>query len=374
MNDYQTVMYTQLIDLVKSGDTFYFQDFILDGKIYRIFNYRLSAYTEFLKPSALECRGHTFEVDSNGNATRLVALPMEKFHNLGECPFTQNLDLTKIKSIQYKADGSLISTYMHNGQLRLKSKGSLSSEQAIDSMNWLNLSQNTRFKQLLEEFTISGYTVNLEYVGPTNRIVLGYLEQDLIVLNARNITTGEYCSIQPFESLGHCIQQVNTNGLDLVEFVSSIPSMTESIEGFVVQLESGLRVKIKTDMYCSLHHTKDSINNPRRLFECVLDEGADDLLSMFSTDELAVKQITTMQEIVKNLYNSLVVYVEKFHADNKHLDRKSYAIKGRAEIDPQMYFGLVMNLYLDKSNDYKEFCKKHYKEFGIKDEVTGDSE
>ena len=48
--------------LTDTSEAFYFKDFPLNDAIYRIFNYRLASYTEFLAPNALECRGHMFEV------------------------------------------------------------------------------------------------------------------------------------------------------------------------------------------------------------------------------------------------------------------------------------------------------------------------
>lgn len=367
MNNFQQKLYTELMALASETETFYFQDFNLDGKIYRIFNYRLSSYTEFLRPSALECRGHMFEVDTQGNAIRMAAMPMFKFFNLNENPMTMDLDLTQVEIVENKADGSLISTYIHNNELRLKSKGSLFSEQAQDAMRWLDLSYNKFFKQLLWDFTVNGITVNLEWVSPNNRIVIGYLEPKLQVLNARNMETGEMQDTWIFAN--HNIETVDLDGKDVVSFIQNVPAMMDDIEGYVVKLKNGLWFKIKTDKYLSLHHAKDSVNNPRRLFEAIVDESVDDLRSMFASDALAMKLINEMQDTVTKLFNHMVATVENFYEANKQLERKFYAIKGRdpAELD-QLYFGLCMNKYLRKPVDYKEFAKKHYKEFGFKDE------
>jgi T4 RnlA family RNA ligase len=133
MHPAQQKLYDNLIALTKANEAFYYQDFELDGKKYRIFNYRLASYTDFQQPGALECRGVMFEVQDEV-AVRLASLPMEKFFNLNENPMTMNLDLTQVVRIEEKADGSLMSTYIHNDQLRLKSKGSLFSEQALHAM------------------------------------------------------------------------------------------------------------------------------------------------------------------------------------------------------------------------------------------------
>lgn len=80
-------IYDALMDLVSKNEAFYYQDFTLDGKVYRVFNYRLASYTDFLADFALEARGITFEVScENRDAVcyRLVCRPMQKFFNLNE--------------------------------------------------------------------------------------------------------------------------------------------------------------------------------------------------------------------------------------------------------------------------------------------------
>jgi len=382
MNQYQQTLYNDLMALVKNSEAFYFADQILEGKTYRLFNYRLASYTDFLAPSALECRGHMFEVDptvgdENGYdmAIRLAALPMSKFHNLNECPFTQNLDLSQITEIQVKADGSLMSTYIHstNGRvdvnsLRLKSKGSLSSDQAIAAMKWLDT--QPFFKVELAGLTVAGLTINLEWCSPEHRIVLGYMEPHLKILNARRRDNGEYLVHGHLcEMFGEDCVIKNINTDDPTAFVAAVPEMQDDIEGFVVTLENGLRFKIKTAKYLSLHHAKDSINNPRRLFEAILDEGIDDLRSLFYTDPVAIMMIDEMQKKVDHLYNHMVKLVETFYEENKHLERKEYAIKGQSELE-RMFFGLAMNKYVGKDPEYKVWMKKHYKDFGIKDDAV----
>jgi hypothetical protein len=57
---------------------------------------------------------------------------------------------------------------------------------------------------------------------------------------------------------------------------------------------------------------------------------------------------------------------ENFYQENKHLDRKSYAIKANSTYKFSM--SRVMNLYLGKNPDYKEFFKKYLVE------IIGDPE
>lgn len=365
MNEYQDNLYNQLMELASNNEAFYFQDFPMSGHVYRIFNYRLASYTDFMQPAAMECRGVMFRIDRDDHEIELVALPMEKFFNLNENPMSMNLDLTQVDEILLKADGSLMSTYLHNETLKIKSKGSISSEQCIAAMDWLE--SQPLFTRALKSLTDLNWTVNLEWCSPVHRIVIGYMTPHLKVLNARNRTTGAYmdyrtlCDVFSTENV---IDRIQVS--DPVAFVASIPAMTEDIEGYVIRLKSGQRVKIKTEKYLSLHHAKDSVNNPRRLFEAILDEGIDDLRSMFYTDAVAMKMIDDMQIKVDHLYNSMVKLVESFYEANKHLERKDYAIKGQTELD-RLYFGLAMTKYLEKPVDYKAFMKSKYKDLGIKD-------
>lgn len=367
MSDYQTNMYRELMVLTQTSEAFYSTDFTLDECLYRIFNYRLASYTDFLMPSALECRGHMFRVSEDG--VELVSLPMAKFFNLNENPFTMNLDLSKVDNIELKADGSLISTYLHLDRVKLKSKGSLSSEQALASEKWLYLNDQAQFLKTVEKLVREKYTVNMEYCAPDNRIVIGYEFPHLKVLNVRSQVDGSYmsrCEVEQYFDKQYLIERVDMGNLDKVAFVQSIPAMQDNIEGYIIRI-GDLWCKIKTDKYVSLHHTKDSVNNPRRLFEAVLDEGVDDLRSMFFEDKLMIKLIDEMTEKVDKIYNHMVSAVEKFYTDNKHLDRKDYAIKGQQELEP-LYFSLVMNLYVGRKNDYKQYCKDKWKSFGLKDE------
>jgi T4 RnlA family RNA ligase len=368
MNTDQEQIFNNLELLITENDAFFRQEFILDEKIYWIYNYRLASYTDFLAPSAIEARGIMFEVTNEGKFIRLASRPMQKFWNLNENPNTMDIDLNMIESISNKADGSLISTYIHNNELRLKSKGSLFSDQAIDAMKWLELDENQELKSTLDALTWVDYTVNFEWCSPNNRIVLGYMEPRLIVLNIRDNKSGNYTTINSDNELFQYMDPpVDTKGLSLIDFVNQIPTMQDDIEGFVVKMNDGLWMKIKTQKYLALHHCKDSVNNPRRLFEVIVNEGIDDIRSMFHTDELLIKQIDDMQVFVDNIFNTMVKTVEEFYDANKTLERKDFAIKAQLEV-PKLYFGLLMMLYQDKPVDYKSFMIKSYKHFGIKDE------
>lgn len=375
MNQYQTTLFANLMALCQpEQESFYFVDQSdTQGNMFRIFLYRLASFTEFQQPGALECRGHTFRIDSDGNAMALASLPMNKFFNHGENPFVMNLDLTTIVEVMDKLDGSLISTVrLSDSEFILKSKGSLHSEQARAATKLLNTPKYAELKTFLEASMLYDYTVNMEYMAPDNRIVIGYMEPTLKVLNVRDNKTGRYIDRDAYllsADFRVAVQPLPENG---EEWLQSVYKSQDDIEGFVARLSCGTWFKVKTEKYCALHHTKDSITIPRRLFEACVNGGADDLRAMFSTDALAIQQIDEMQAKVQSIYNRLHMNVHGAYNTRKHLDRKDYAIAGQScpIVQGDGTFGLYMNLYLGKEANVEEFMIKNYKKYGIKDEAV----
>lgn len=359
--------------LIEKSDAFYYNDWCLDGIWYRNANYRLANYTDFCEPDALECRGIMFEVTEEGcNAKpiRLASLPFEKFFNIQENPKTTELDLSTIVEIADKADGSLITTFMHNGELRLKTKGSLASEQAVTSMKLLKKDENLAFREELIKAEQLGCTVICEFCAPENRIVLSYETPHLKVLGVRNRGDGSYVNFNDIdaehfpETLKRWTKIITVD--DPEAYINSIDDM-QGVEGVVFKLSSGQRIKKKCSWYLALHHTKDSINCPRRLYEAVLEEATDDMRSLFHDDPLAIKMISEMEEFVEVRYNHLVDTVERYYERNKGMERKDYAILGQKELN-KLEFGLAMQKYTGNDFSYKEVMKKRWKSFGLKDE------
>lgn len=394
MNDFQKTLYANLMALCSpEQEAFYFvdqkclhtdKDWNQGDVLFRIFLYRLASYTEFQKPGALECRGHTFRIDREGNPLEFVSMPMQKFFNLDENPFVMGLDLSEVDRIADKLDGSLISSVKVFDDVILKSKGSLNSTQAQDATKLLYTPEYAPLLDAVTRMAKVGYTVNMEYMAPDNRIVIGYAKPTLKILNVRDNYSGQYVddeTVAAYDKLDEkFFAASHPIPADPHSWAYSVAEMLDDIEGFVVKLKSGVWFKLKTDKYKALHHTKDSITVPRRLFETCVRGGADDLRSMFSTDPLAVSQIDEMMEKVSKIYNHIHMTVHGFY--NLHKDaygetdnpRKYYAIAAQkdAEIQKMGIFGLVMNLYLGKEAEVEEFMVKNYKAYGIKDEAPAE--
>lgn len=379
MNTQLSTLYPDLMSLCQGDDSaFYYVDHVgPDGKNYRVFTYRLASFSDFQKRNALECRGHTFRLNDDGT-TELVCLPPTKFFNYGEhLGWGTPMDLNNITLVMDKLDGSLISTVeftKDNGYkgFFLKSKTSFSSQQAKDAMRWLNLPENSQFCRQVLDMVWNGCTVNFEWTAPDNTIVICYSEPKLTVLNVRDNTTGNYYGIDKLRKKFGAENVVKTRKQpkDPSRFIERIGDAT-GIEGVIICFGDGLWVKHKTTAYCALHKTKDSINNPKALWEVCVYEGADDVRALFYADALAVARINEMEEKAAKIYNHIHQTVHTFFNENKDLDRKSYAILGQEKLNREGLFSLAMNLYLGKECDIKAFMVKHYKSYGVKDEYSG---
>ncbi len=379
MNDFQKTLYSNLMTLCsnKEQEAFYYVDQSMGANLYRIFLYRMASYTEFQQPGALECRGHTFRIDAEGNALELVSMPINKFFNHGENPFVMGLDLGTIVEVMDKLDGSLISSVrVSDKEFFLKSKGSFYSGQAQAATKLLATAEYEELRFFIEASMLYDYTVNLEYMAPDNRIVIGYMQPTLKVLNVRDNKTGDYIAREAYKLSEQFRVPVQPVPVDGEAWLAATYASQDDIEGYVARLSCGTWFKVKTEKYCALHHTKDSITIPRRLFEACVNGGADDLRAMFASDALAVMQINEMDELVRSIYNHIHGTTNRFHAAHHHEDRKTYALAGQAYpvIQADGTFGIVMNYYLDKEADIESFMIKNYKKFGIKDEAPTTAE
>lgn len=275
-------------------------------------------------------------------------------------------DLSQVDFVHDKRDGSLISSYMHEGAVRLKSKTALASEQALGAMRVLN--SDPEYYAMVESYVKSDHTVNFEYTAPDNRIVLPYQVPELKILGIRCNHTGEY---KNYTKLYHMYPQwmvddhTSLIGDSAEAFIAGIPDM-KGIEGFVIGLTSGQRIKIKTNEYLSLHRAKDSVYSNKRLFEVCLNEASDDLRTLFHDDPYVLNRITEMENIVAPAYNHMVSCVEAYYEANKDLSQKDYAIKGQQELD-RLHFNLAMSKFHGKEVHYKDSMMKNFKLF-VKDE------
>lgn len=317
------------------------------GTRYRIFSYNYASYNDWLLEDALECRGIMFEMGEHG-PVRIASRPMEKFFNLNENPFTMSLELSEVKYLLAKEDGSLISTFIDSGNLRFKSKGSISSEQAAAANSIVMDIDHKDFADRLFELAEAGFTANLEYVSPTNRIVLPYQTKKLVLLNVRDNDTGEYIDYEDLYKdaalRNYLVDQFEVPEDDWVQSVRD----AEGIEGYIAVMENGLRFKLKSNWYVALHNTKDSISTPEKLFNVIVNNAVDDLKGLFIDDPYSLTKIEAFEESYLNYLSKAIDLCNTVYQDLRGKDRKVYAIESQARTKAKglgFLFTVIMNMY-----------------------------
>ena len=359
--------YNDAVDLtLGEGAPFYESKFVVEGYDVSIFNYRIAQYSDFADNSAFEMRGLTFVFNEDGSLFSRYLL-LHKFFNLNqvaESQYSLIKDLA-IRSVYNKEDGSVASFIrLPNGSVLGKSKMSFDSDQA-SGMNRLYRS-NADLKRFVDWSLDNDYVAVFEYVAPNNRIVLRYLEEELILLRLRDNKTGEYLDLSRFsKEIGSL--KVAPSDLATLDELVELSHSVEDKEGWIIEFANGLFIKIKTAWYASLHGLlTNDLYRENVLVRYVLDEKIDDVLGQIPEGEAdAHARIEKIIAVVKNAVSEKAQDIGKSYelfleggvgkdwtGDLRlQLMRKAFSLKYRKDIN----FSYVMSL--SKGNDVYELAK-----------------
>ena len=132
-------------------------------------------YSQEWDEITLQCRGLIVERTTN----KIISRGFNKFFNMNELPkFDIQVSRDDNCIIMPKEDGSLGIIYYYDGEYRVSTAGSLTSEQALHA---------TRKLQEIDFAIPRGYNFIVEIIYPENRIVTNYGDRDdLILLGATN--------------------------------------------------------------------------------------------------------------------------------------------------------------------------------------------
>lgn len=357
--------YEQAKELCSQDESpFYEKKLVVENYPVSLFNYRLAKYIDFVTPlpskpsvSGMELRGLTFVFNTDGTLFKRYVL-LEKFFNLNQSPgsmYSDVKDLT-IKSISNKEDGSIASFIkLPNGKVVGKSKMGFDNGQA----NGINriYKTNPDIKKFVDWSLSNDITAVFEYCAPTNRIVLRYKNEELILLRLRNNQTGEHLNIKDY------LDQIGSISIAPFEDENSLDDLIEKSktetgrEGWIITFENGQMIKIKTSEYQALHGLlTDDLYRENVIIGYVLDDKIDDILGQVPEDNIETHdRINKIISIVKKALNDKSVDIEKDYQYyiKSDMSRKDYALSPRKD-NPN--FGFVMNMV--KADDLKKMSKE----------------
>jgi RNA ligase len=223
----------ELKEMVAQG---YVRRVVHPGGHLELFNYtEKCTYEGIWTETTRQCRGLILDLEGN-----IVARPFAKFFNHSE-PHAPDLDLDAPVTVTDKMDGSLGILY---GPGAIATRGSFTSDQAVHAMGvWL--------ERYMDWEPPAGITCLYEIIFPANRIVVDYGDMDdLVLLGARNIATGEDVDSRILEWPGPSTEVHPYTTLRAALEAPPRPGQ----EGLVVFFpDSGERVKIKQEDYVAIH-------------------------------------------------------------------------------------------------------------------------
>lgn len=364
MNEYQKNLYAELLTLLEtnSGSFRYVDHPQEEGGFYRVFRYDIPKYSEFNQPSARDCRGTMFYID--GNKVQLVALPLKKFHSLGETPETRDVDLKDAKYAYLKEDGSLLTTYISpiDNTLKFKSMNMptyLQHDVVMESIS------DELFKDL-EKLTRKDFSVCLELTTPKNRVFIEYEDFNVHVLKVRDMENGEYIDIRSNE-FKQKHPEIYNNLVKQVP-VESININDKTIEGYVIEMDDGEMYKVKTIPYLTISsviNIQDRSKEREVIYKATMEEVLDEIRSLYHykthSPNFPLKEILERIDEIETYaiksYHYLVNTVDEFYEENKSLERGDFARKAKNlnELMP-----VLMDKYLGRDVDYKQAAVKVY--------------
>jgi len=209
--------------------------------------------------ATLMCRGLIVDGDWN-----IIARPFPKFFNLEELQREEHWQIPNEPFEVYeKLDGSLGILYWLDGEPFIATRGSFTSEQAIEGTKMFR-------EREADWFLLRKYTYLFEIIYPQNRIVIDYGNERLLHLLAviDPETGNDVDVVNP-----HTIPFPMAKRYDGIKDITKLRDLDgANREGFVVRFQSGLRIKLKYEEYKRLHRLITHMN-PRHIWEHLREHG-----------------------------------------------------------------------------------------------------
>jgi len=288
-----------------------------------------------------QCRG--LVIDSEGN---VVARSQPKFYNISNLPI-EKIHKNGVCEVFEKIDGTLGVFFYYNGRWILASRGSFTSEAAEKGMEILNEKYGD-FKKHLDV----NFTYLFEIVYPENTIVIDYGDvNDCFMFAAINNHNGSEMHYDTrttqhptFKHIPRISRYAYYGMENLLTYLRSYKkSECDDKEGVVVELNDGIRVKIKYPEYIKKHWMETDITN-HDIWLLLRNGGNYGDLLKDTPDEFYGWFVKTIKQFRNDFLEIECVAHKKFYN----------LVFGNG------IFGEEFSEYAEKSPKYKEILQKLY--------------
>lgn len=238
-------------------------------------------------PLVRECRGLCLEVGT----WKIVAKSFNRFFNYKESADTECFDWNNFSSLE-KVDGSLMQLAVYKDELRCFTRFSFANQPISDliKQTWSELALNcltAEQKTFIKSYPI--YTFVFEFCSPYTQVVKFFKEPTMIMLGMFDNQTGEEVSInseicKQAQVMFTWAARFNFKSIEEIEEYLDLLSKNKSTdEGFVLKDENGIRLKIKSKYYLTLHRLANNgnVSNIKTLIPVVLSGESDEIETYF---------------------------------------------------------------------------------------------
>lgn len=283
----------------------------------------------------LQTRG--LVTDSNGV---VVARPFKKFFNIEEQKHTPTEDF----DVYEKMDGSLGIFFYYEGHWVMATRGSFTSDQAIKGYEMISKYDFTSLHK--------NYTYLFEIIYKSNRIVVDYNFQDVVLLGMINTKTGYEVKLFDVDDEDIRFKNMISNvGFKLVKKYDGIKDynilksmVKDNEEGFVVRFSNGDRMKIKGEEYLRLHKIMTQVSTTS-VWE-VLSNGDDIEAILKDVPDEFYNKVKTYVGDLRYAHFQISEYCGKYH------DSYRYGKYNDKEVEPT-------------KKEFAEFVKNNFEQKGL---------
>jgi len=310
--------------IVEHSKQFFKKSFEFLGKNINVYHYKQANYEEFVKFNAWELRGLTFV-----NNERFLAI--HKFFELNQAPgwMVEDLINKKVIKVQEKIDGTFLHPILIDGEIYFKSKLSFESIQAKRA-NEILKDNNYLKEYILKKFS-EGKIPMFEYISPKTQVVMDYGVEKLVLIQVRDLKTGEYdLEFEKEAEKFHIEYAPVCEPKPLKNFLEE-KEVCISKEGWVLIFEDMKFVKVKTKEYLKRHEILGDLRE-NVIIQKILNNEFDELEKILNKQSEKYEFVKDVKIRFDKKYNQLKNDITKALKMTKKEVKQKFSNNGNYEI------------------------------------------